>query len=75
MQAGPQHVGAALGLGNTFVFGSYFLTPLLVPAIVALGGWPGAWAAVALCALLAGPLLPLPEPAGLVARGSGLRRA
>jgi hypothetical protein len=50
-------VGTALGLGNTFVFGSYFLTPLLVPLLLAHGGWPLAWAAVGVCAFAAGPLL------------------
>lgn len=57
VQAGPRNIGTALGLGNTFVFGSYFLTPLIVPVFVARGGWPLAWAAVAACALAAGPLL------------------
>jgi MFS family permease len=57
VQAGPRSVGTALGLGNTFVFGSYFLTPLLVPLLLAHGGWPLAWAAVAACAFAAGPLL------------------
>jgi predicted MFS family arabinose efflux permease len=57
VQAGPRQVGAALGLGNTLVFGSYFLTPLLVPLGVRHAGWPLTWAAVAACALLAGPLL------------------
>jgi MFS family permease len=57
VQAGPGSVGTALGLGNTFVFGSYFLTPLVVPLVVARGGWSVAWAAVALCAMAAGPLL------------------
>lgn len=57
VEAGPSNVGTALGLGNTFIFGSYFLTPLLVPPLVALGGWPLAWTSVAICALAAGPLL------------------
>jgi MFS family permease len=57
VQAGPRSVGTALGLGNTFVFGSYFLTPLFVPLLLARGGWPVAWAAVAACAFAAGPLL------------------
>jgi MFS family permease len=57
VQAGPRNVGAALGLGNTFVFGSYFLTPLVIPLIAAHGGWPLAWVAVATCAMAARPLL------------------
>lgn len=59
VQAGPSNVGTALGLGNTFIFGSYFLTPLLVPPLVTLGGWPLAWGLVTICALAAGPLLGL----------------
>lgn len=57
MRAGPHNVGTALGLGNTLVFGSYFLTPLWVPLAVTHGGWPMAWVAVAICAFAAGPLL------------------
>ncbi|MCP5282462.1 MAG: MFS transporter [Rhodoferax sp.] len=57
VQAGAGSVGTALGLGNTFVFGSYFLTPMLVPLLLAHGGWPLAWLVVAACALASGPLL------------------
>lgn len=57
VHAGPHNVGTALGLGNTLVFGSYFLTPLWVPILVTHGGWPLAWTAVAACASAAGPLL------------------
>lgn len=57
VHAGPHNVGTALGLGNTFVFGSYFLTPLWVPLFVTRWGWPLAWTAVAACALVACPLL------------------
>lgn len=59
VHAGPTRVGSALGLGNTFVFASYFLTPLWVPQIVTHWGWPMAWTAIAGCALLARPLLRL----------------
>ncbi len=59
VHAGPRSVGTALGLGNTLVFGSYCLTPLWVPLVVARAGWPLAWASVAVCALAAGPLLQL----------------
>lgn len=57
VRAGPRSVGTALGLGNTFAFGSYFATPLMVPLAMGLGGWGAAWAVVAVCALGAGPLL------------------
>ncbi|MBQ1764060.1 MAG: MFS transporter [Aquincola sp.] len=56
VQAGLRHVGTALGLGNTLAFSAYFLTPLMVPLALRLGGWPAAWGLAAACALLARPL-------------------
>lgn len=63
--AGPARVGTALGLGNTLVFGSYFLTPLLVSGVLAHGSWGLVWTVVA--ALPALSLLLLPR----AARASG----
>ena len=60
VRAGPAHVGTALGLGNTLAFGSYFITPLMVPAVLAASGWPAAWWVVAAFALGALPLFPRP---------------
>ncbi|MDI4654986.1 hypothetical protein [Xanthobacter autotrophicus] len=37
------HVGAVLGLGNTFAFGAYFLTPLAIPFVLTLSIWTGVW--------------------------------
>jgi MFS family permease len=58
--AGMKHVGTALGLGNTFVFGVYFLTPLSIPVILSLSAWPGVWLAAAAAALVAFVLFPKP---------------
>ena len=60
--AGPERVGTALGLGSTFAFGAYFLTPLLVAAVLRQGSWVVAWGGVAAVAL--GALLWLPPPKG-----------
>lgn len=62
VRAGGAHVGTALGLGNTLAFGSYFLTPIVVPLALAAGGWPAAWCLVAACALAALPLFPPQSP-------------
>lgn len=56
--AGITHTGAALGLGNTFAFGTYFLTPLAIPLLLDRGGWGAVWMASALAALLAFALFP-----------------
>lgn len=56
--AGITHTGAALGLGNTFAFGTYFLTPLAIPLLLDRGGWGAVWTASALAALLAVALFP-----------------
>ncbi|MBR1219890.1 MFS transporter [Bradyrhizobium sp. U87765 SZCCT0131] len=59
--AGMSHVGTALGLGNTFAFGAYFVTPLAIPAVLAWLGWVGVWLVAAGCAGLAFLLFP-PSP-------------
>jgi sugar phosphate permease len=58
--AGPKHVATALGLGNTFVFVIYFLTPLFVPSILHVSAWKGVWLAAAAAAALAFVLFPRP---------------
>lgn len=63
--AGPSRVGTALGLGNTFAFGSYFLTPLVVTAVVQHGNWAVAWGSVAV--ITAASLRLLPASPGLPA--------
>ena len=61
--AGMKHVGTALGLGNTFAFGTYFLVPLAIPFILKVSAWQGVWFAAAAAALLASVLFPKPAPA------------
>jgi MFS family permease len=58
--AGMKHVGTALGLGNTFAFGTYFLTPLAIPFILDVSAWQGVWFASAAAAFLAFVLFPKP---------------
>ena len=58
--AGVKHVGTALGLGNTFAFGAYFLTPLATPFILDVSAWQGVWFAAAAAAFLAFVLFPKP---------------
>jgi MFS family permease len=61
--AGLQHVGAALGLGNTFAFSTYFLTPFAIPFILDASAWQGVWFATAAAAFLAFVLFPKPTAA------------
>lgn len=56
--AGMKHVATALGLGNTFAFGAYFLTPILVSFALDASGWPAVWLAASASALLASALFP-----------------
>jgi len=55
--AGADRAGTALGMANTCVFVACFLTPLGIPRLVDAAGWPLAWAAAAVMAALARPLL------------------
>ena len=59
--AGVNHVGTALGLGNTFAFGCYFCTPIAVPFILDRSAWSGVWLAAAIASLLAFVLFPKPS--------------
>lgn len=56
--AGPAQVGTALGLGNSCVFGVFFLTAQAVPLLLHWHGWTAVWLATALVALLVWPLFP-----------------
>jgi len=60
--AGAKHVATALGLGNTFVFVVYFLTPLAIPLILQVSGWKWVWLAAAAAAVLAFVLFPKSAP-------------
>ncbi|CAN7557318.1 MFS transporter [Variovorax sp. LjRoot290] len=55
--AGAARAGTALGMANTSVFAVCFLTPLSIPHLQALQGWPLVWFAASACALMALPLL------------------
>lgn len=55
--AGAARAGTALGMANTCVFIFMFLTPALVPHLLAWQGWPLVWMAGSACALVALPLL------------------
>ncbi|MBP0600836.1 MFS transporter [Herbaspirillum sp. LeCh32-8] len=61
VMAGPAQIGTALGLGNSCVFGVFFLTAQAVPALLHRGGWGTVWLAVALVALAVYPLFPAPR--------------
>ncbi|MCK2216810.1 MFS transporter [Actinomadura sp. ATCC 31491] len=56
--AGPARAGTALGLEGTTVFGAAFLTPLLIPLVLAAWSWEAVWAFAAAAAFLAVPLAP-----------------
>ncbi|WP_150566178.1 MFS transporter [Pandoraea morbifera] len=54
--AGASRAGTALGIGNTGVFLTMFLTPLSIPLLLSIGGWGLVWAGGLLCAAIAWPL-------------------
>jgi MFS family permease len=54
--AGASRAGTALGIGNTGVFLTMFLTPLAIPLLLSIGGWGLVWAGGLVCAALAWPL-------------------
>ncbi|AVF38962.1 MFS transporter [Pandoraea apista] len=54
--AGASRAGTALGIGNTGVFLTMFLTPLTIPWLLLMGGWGLVWTGGLLCAALAWPL-------------------
>ncbi|CDG86008.1 MFS transporter [Janthinobacterium agaricidamnosum] len=58
--AGSNSAGTALGMANTAVYLCFFLTPLLVPHLLAATSWGAVWLAAGLLALLARPLFPRP---------------
>jgi sugar phosphate permease len=71
--AGMKHVGTAPGLANTFAFGTYFVTPLAIPFILAASSWPGVWFAAAAAAFLAFLLFPAAVPAATQAAADATR--
>ncbi|WP_448207858.1 MFS transporter [Azospirillum sp. sgz302134] len=59
--AGTSRAGTALGLGNSFAFSAYVLTPLAIPALLALSSWAVVWLSIGLCAFAAFLLFPKAE--------------
>jgi len=58
--AGKERAGTALGMANTAVYFGFFLTPLCIPHLLAIGSWGVVWLVAAGCALFAYPLFPKP---------------
>jgi MFS family permease len=58
--AGKERAGTALGMANTAVYLGFFLTPLCIPHLLAMGSWGIVWLVAAVCALFAYPLFPKP---------------
>lgn len=56
--SGAARAGTALGLLGTTLFAVGFLTPLLIPVIIAHASWTAVWAIAAAACLLAIPLAP-----------------
>ncbi|MCP2354961.1 sugar phosphate permease [Nonomuraea thailandensis] len=56
--AGASRAGAALGLLGTTLFAMGFLTPLLIPMVIAHTSWAAVWGLAAAASLLAVPLAP-----------------
>ncbi|GGP25823.1 MFS transporter [Silvimonas amylolytica] len=52
-QAGAHRAGTALGMGNAAVFVAFFVTPMVIPVLNAVSGWPAVWLMGSLAALLA----------------------
>ncbi len=66
--AGARRAGTALGLENTTAFTAAFITPLMIPVVLAWSSWPVVWAFAAAASLLAVPLVPRQARAGRPAR-------
>ncbi|SAK92669.1 major facilitator transporter [Caballeronia hypogeia] len=61
--AGAERAGTALGMTNTAVYAGLFVTPLVIPHVLAAGSWAIVWLAAGACALIAWPLFPRPARA------------
>lgn len=58
VMAGPGRAGTALGIIGMTIFASAFLTPALIPLVLAASSWQVVWGLVAFAALLAVPISP-----------------
>ncbi len=56
--AGAKRAGTALGLENTTVFASGFLTPVLIPILLDATSWGVVWGVIGVITLFALPLIP-----------------
>ena len=56
--AGTARAGTALGMANTAVYAGFFVTPLVIPQVLAISSWPVVWLAAGACASLAWLLFP-----------------
>jgi len=64
VMAGVAHAGTALGMIGTTVFAAAFLTPVVIPHLLNIGGWYLVWLFVGVSSALAILLLaPGPKPA------------
>jgi MFS family permease len=59
-RAGAAQSGTALGLGNTFMFISFFVVPLSVPVLMTAGTWMAVWVLGGVASLVAVALFPAP---------------
>lgn len=59
--AGTRRAGTALAMGNTCAFMTLFVTPLVIPPLLAATSWPAVWAIASVCALIALPVFPKPQ--------------
>ena len=58
--AGTARAGTALGMTNTAVYAGFFVTPLVIPHVLAAGSWAIVWLAAGGCASIAWLLFPKP---------------
>ena len=58
VMAGPGRAGTALGIIGMTIFASAFLTPALIPLVLAASSWQVVWGLVAFAAFLAVPISP-----------------
>ena len=63
IMAGPSRAGTALGIIGMTIFASAFLTPVLIPFVLAHSSWATTWGCIAVATLLAVPITPRSGPA------------
>ena len=58
VMAGPGRAGTALGIIGMTIFAAAFITPALIPIVLAASSWHVVWGLIAFAALLAVPISP-----------------